>query len=110
MKDLSVAEFQGKRSTSFDKTADTYRLPITIINRSSVGFQKAEVAVKDEDSNSVATAYFGHIPKGATAQEFVHLPGGIEVCIWKILPDVGDEIYGVGAANNAGGVKLTITD
>lgn len=87
-----------------------YPISIEIINKSSVGFQKAEVAVKDEGSGAVATAYFGHISSGGTAREVVQLPGGVEQCIWKILPDVGDEIYGYGLGNNVKGVRLTITD
>ncbi|CAI8357223.1 MAG: Uncharacterised protein [Formosa sp. Hel3_A1_48] len=97
------------------KTESNYRLPITIINKSSVGFMKAEVAAKDEGTPSsgdetVATAYFGSIPAGQKQTEYVNLPGGIEFVIWKIQPDFGEEIYGFGAANNAGGVDLTITD
>jgi len=89
---------------------DAYKLPVTIFNKSSVGFQKAEVAVKDEGSNQVYTCYFGAIAAGSSAREYASLPGGIEMCIWKILPDIGDEIYGFGMADNAGGVDLTITD
>lgn len=106
-----VAEFTASISSSAQKAdLETYRLPVTINNRSSVGFQKAEVAVKDEGSGQVYTCYFGAIGVGASAREYADLPGGIEVCIWKILPDIGDEIYGVGMANNASGVNLTITD
>ncbi|MEJ2743943.1 MAG: hypothetical protein P8176_16110 [Gammaproteobacteria bacterium] len=99
---VSLAKHEEKR--------EKYRLPITIFNKSSMGFQKAEVAVKDEGTNTVDTVYFGNIPAGESAVEYADLPGGIESCIWKILPDIGDEIYGFGVADNAGGVNLTITD
>lgn len=90
--------------------AATYAIPITIRNASSVGFQKAEVAVKDEGSGQVATAYFGYIAARSTATEHVQLPGGIESCLYKIWPEVGDEILGGGLANNAPGVNITISD
>ncbi len=110
MSEQKIAELSGSISAAKNKTASAYPLPVTIINNSSIGFQKAEVAVKDEGTGDVDTVYFGPIPRGQSAQQTAHLPGGIEICIWKILPDVGDEIYGLGMANNASGVRLTITD
>jgi hypothetical protein len=109
-----TAEFNQAISKK-NKSLNTYRLPIKIINKSSVGFMKAEVAVKDEGtSNSgdetVVTVYFGSIPVGTSSTEYADLPGGIEFIIYKIQPDFGDEIYGFGAANNAGGANITITD
>lgn len=99
-------------STSAVTSADlaNYNIPITIRNASSVGFQKAEVAVKDEGSNTVASAYFGHINSHSTATETVQLPGGIESCVYRITPDVGEDILGGGLANNAPGVNITISD
>jgi len=96
-------------------TLNTYRLPITIINKSSVGFMKAEVSVKDEGTSSsgdetVVTVYFGGIPEGQSATEYANLPGGLEFVIYKIQPDLGEEIYGFGAADNAAGADITITD
>jgi hypothetical protein len=89
---------------------ETYSIPITIRNASSMGFQKAEVAVKDEGSQQVATAYFGHIPARTTSTQNVQLPGGIESCLYRITPDVGEDIVGGGLANNAPGVNITISD
>ena len=89
---------------------EMYSIPITIRNASSIGFQKAEVAVKDEGSQQVATAYFGHIPSRTTSTERVQLPGGIESCLYRITPDVGEDIVGGGLANNAPGVNITISD
>ncbi len=108
-----VAQVELSQSLSKPRNSDalrSYNISITIKNKSSVGFQKAEVAVKDNESGDVETAYFGHIPSGGSAQQIVQMPGGIEFCIWKILPDVGEEIYGSGIANNAPGVVLTIND
>jgi hypothetical protein len=109
-----TAEFTQSISKK-KNSLNTYRLPITIINKSSVGFMKAEVAVKDEGSSrsgdeTVVTVYFGHIPVGESSTEYANLPGGIEFVIYKIQPDLGDEIYGFGAADNAAGADITITD
>jgi len=105
-------ELEATISASGDQESGftTYNIQITIRNASSVGFQKAEVAVKDEGSRQVATAYFGHINPKSSATEHVQLPGGIESCIYKITPDVGDDIVGMGFANNAPGVNITISD
>ncbi|PWL28663.1 hypothetical protein [uncultured Roseivirga sp.] len=93
----------------------TYDLPITIINQSSVDFDRAEVAVKDEGSpgpgdETVDTVYFGYIAKGSSKTEYARLPGGIEFAVYKIQPRLGEEIYGFGYADNAAGVDITITD
>lgn len=77
MSDEPYLQLESSLSRSKEKAATSYRIPITIRNASSMGFQKAEVAVKDEDSNQVATAYFGHIPSRSSATESVNLPGGV---------------------------------
>lgn len=114
MKNQTISKHKQSIS-EITRSKANYRLPITINNKSSIGFMKAEIAVKDEGSASsgdetVVTAYFGSIPKGESRTEYVNLPGGIEFAIQKIQPDFGDEIYGFGAADNAAGVELTITD
>lgn len=101
---FSLAENAKKSEVAF------YPISISVINESSVDFRVAEIAVKDNDSNRVATGILQDIPSGGEAHTTVQLPGGIELCIWKITPVVGEIITGFGAANNAPGVRLTITD
>lgn len=100
----SLASFSSKGNV------EAYPIRIRIINKSSMDFIKAEVGVKDTASNQHAIAYFGHIASKTTAQEIVHLPGGIEFCQFKITPQVGSDITGGGIAGNAPGVDITITD
>ena len=110
MADIKNYELSLSLSKAREKAADTYQFPIRIINKSSIGFQKAEVAVKDTESNEVDTAYFGYIAAKTTSTEYVNLPGGIEFCTFRIFPDVGDDIVGGGIASNAPGVDITIND
>jgi len=101
---FSLAESANKGNKAF------YPISISVINESSVDFRVAEIAVKDNDSNRVATGILHDIPSGGEAHTTVQLPGGIEFCLWKIIPVVGETITGFGAASNAPGVRLTITD
>ncbi len=101
---FSLADNAKKSDAAF------YPISISVINDSSVDFRVAEVAVKDNDSNRVATGILQDIPSGGEAHTTVQLPGGIEWCAWKIIPVVGETFYGGGAASNAPGVRLTITD
>jgi len=101
---FSIAQNVEKSDEAF------YPISISVINESSVDFSVAEVAVKDNDSNRVATGILQNIPSGGEAHTTVQLPGGIEWCAWKIIPVVGETFYGGGAASNAPGVKLSITD
>ncbi|SMC57204.1 hypothetical protein [Pedobacter nyackensis] len=102
------ASISAKKSAS--KSGDAYPISIRIINRSSMDFVKAEVSVKDTESNQHDTAYFGLISANSTSEEILHLPGGIEFCTFRITPRVGEDITGGGIAGNAPGVDITIDD
>jgi hypothetical protein len=106
-KSLNITQSIAQGSSA---AAAAYPISVMINNRSTMGFKKAEVAVKDNDSNQVVTARFGRIEAGASARETVTLPGGIEWCVFRITPDVGEDILGGGAASNAPGVEITIED
>lgn len=71
-------------------------------------FQKADVAIKDEGQQYVGTATFGRITARTSATRNVGMPGGVESAAYNIWPDVGDKIFGMGFADNAGEVIITI--
>lgn len=88
-----------------------YEIPITIKNQSSrMGIRKAEVAVKDEDAQYATTVNFGRIEKQSQVTKNAIMPGGVESCLYKIFPDVGDEVMGGGLGDNVGEIIITISD
>jgi hypothetical protein len=108
--DYTKLELEDSISHVATKTLQEYTIPITIKNDSSIGFQKAEVTVQDTESHQTVTANFGHIPAKTSSTENVQLPGGVDLCVFTIYPDVGEDIRGGGAGNNVKAVVITVSD
>jgi len=85
-------------------------IPITIINNSSVDFRDSEVSVKDDQTSTVRTAYFGYIIAHTRDNRTISMPGYIEWCAYKITTVDGEIIAGSGLTENAPGVDITIRE
>ncbi|RVP50017.1 hypothetical protein [Sinorhizobium medicae] len=85
-------------------------IPIRIRNASSIGFRSADVSVKDEGSGEIASVTFGRIEPNRTEVRNASLPGGVEQAAYNIYPDEGEKIFGLGFADNATEVNITIRD
>jgi hypothetical protein len=100
----------GLASSKNIDTVDRVAIKVTIFNKSQTNILRAEVAVKDNESNQVATAFFGDIPANSSNTQEVNLPGGVDWAVYKVFPAVGEMMAGFGAAANVAIVNLTITD
>ena len=110
MSEGKILSLQGQRSAKKKRTLLEANIPITIINNSSVDFKDSEVTVKDDDTSTVRTAYFGYIIAHARENRTLSMPGYIEWCAYKITTVDGEIIAGAGLGNNAPAVEITIRD
>ena len=110
MSEGKVLSLQGQRSAKKKRTLLEANIPITIINNSSVDFKDAEVTVKDDDTSTVRTAYFGYIIAHVRDNRTLSMPGYIEWCAYKITTVDGEIIAGAGLGNNAPAIEITIRD
>lgn len=111
---MSQGVFEFESSISDTKPIDInttrYDIPVTIINNSSIGFSKADVAIKDNGTGEVQTVYFGRIEPNRRDTRVASMPGGVEQAAYNIWPDVGEKIFSMGFADNASAVNITIRD
>lgn len=105
-----LLSLQGQRSAMKKRTFLDVNIPITIINNSSVDFRDSEVSVKDDQTSTVRTAYFGYIIAHTRDNRTISMPGYIEWCAYKMTTVDGEIIAGSGLAENAPGVDITIRD
>jgi hypothetical protein len=110
MSEGKVLALQGQRSAMKKRTFLDVTIAITIINNSSLDFRDSEVTVKDDQTSTVRTAYFGHIHNHTRDNRTISMPGYIEWCAYKITTMDGEIIAGAGLAENAPGIDITIRD
>ena len=75
-----------------------------------VDFRDLEVTVKEDDTSTVRTAYFGYIIAHARDNRTISMPGYIEWCAYKIPTVEGEVIAGAGLGSNAPAIEITIRD
>jgi len=110
MSEGKVLSLQGQRSAMKKRSLLEANIPITIVNNSSVDFKDSEVTVKDDDTSTVRSAYFGYIIAHARDNRTLSMPGHIEWCAYKITTVDGEIIAGAGLSKNAPGIEITIRD
>ena len=110
MSESKALLLQGQRSTKKKRTLLEANISITIINNSSVDFRGSEVTVKDEETSTVRSAYFGFIIAHGREHRTLSMPGNIEWCAYQITTVDGEIIAGAGLSTNAPSVEITIHD
>jgi len=110
MSEGTVLALQGHRSARKKRTLLETNIPITIINNSSVDLKDSEVTVKDDDTSTVRTAYFGYLIAHARETRTLSMPGYIEWCAYRVTTVDGEVIAGAGLGTNAPAVEITIRD